>query len=99
VTAAAQSGMKEWPQGEWCYERQRHSCVIGMLNLGRRRSKARGGWMCRRPSDWSSRWGAYWNGTLVTRNYGLFKTDLFVFHQKDEDIDQWFGGGDCAGWF
>jgi hypothetical protein len=35
----------------------------------------------------------------VTRNYGLFKTDLFVFHQKDEDIDQWFGGGDCAGWF
>ena len=29
----------------------------------------------------------------------MFKTDLFVFEQRDEDIDQWFVGGDCAGWF
>ena len=35
----------------------------------------------------------------VERNFLLFKTDLFVFHQPDEDIDQWFVGGDCAGWF
>lgn len=35
----------------------------------------------------------------MTRNYVLFKTDLFVSHQKEEDIDQWFVGGDCAGWF
>jgi hypothetical protein len=36
---------------------------------------------------------------LAARNFVLFKTDLFVFHQRDEDIDQWFVGGDCAGWF
>lgn len=35
----------------------------------------------------------------VSRNFVLFNTDLFVFHQRDEDIDQWFVGGDCAGWF
>ncbi len=29
----------------------------------------------------------------------LFKTDLFVFRQRDEDIDNWSVGGDCAGWF
>lgn len=33
------------------------------------------------------------------RNFVLFETDLFVFQQRDEDIDQWFVGGDCAGWF
>ncbi len=35
----------------------------------------------------------------VARNFLLFKTDLFVFRQRDEDIDKWFVGGDCAGWF
>jgi hypothetical protein len=35
----------------------------------------------------------------VARNFVLFKTDLFEFHQRDEDIDRWFVGGDCAGWF
>ena len=35
----------------------------------------------------------------VARNFVLFKTDLFVFRQRDEDIDKWFVGGDCAGWF
>jgi hypothetical protein len=35
----------------------------------------------------------------VARNFVLFKTDLFVFHQRDEDIDSWCLGGDCAGWF
>jgi hypothetical protein len=35
----------------------------------------------------------------VERNFVLFKTDLFVFRQRDEDIDKWFVGGDCAGWF
>jgi hypothetical protein len=33
------------------------------------------------------------------RNFVLFKTDLFVFRQRDEDIDDWCVGGDCAGWF
>lgn len=37
--------------------------------------------------------------TPVARNFVLFKTDLFVFHQEDEDIGAWFVGGDCAGWF
>jgi hypothetical protein len=32
-------------------------------------------------------------------NFVLFQTDLFVYRQKDEDIDRWFVGGDCAGWF
>jgi hypothetical protein len=35
----------------------------------------------------------------VARNFVLFKTDLFVFRQRDEDIDNWCVGGDCAGWF
>jgi hypothetical protein len=35
----------------------------------------------------------------VARNFVLFKTDMFVFYQRDEDIDKWFVGGDCAGWF
>jgi hypothetical protein len=35
----------------------------------------------------------------VARNFVLFKTDLFVFRQRDEDIDSWCVGGDCAGWF
>ncbi len=35
----------------------------------------------------------------VARNFVLFKTDLFLFHQRNEDIDRWFVGGDCAGWF
>lgn len=29
----------------------------------------------------------------------MFKTDLFFFDQADDDIDHWFIGGDCAGWF
>jgi hypothetical protein len=29
----------------------------------------------------------------------MFKTDLFVFEQRDKDIDHWFVGADCAGWF
>jgi hypothetical protein len=33
------------------------------------------------------------------QNFVLFKTDLFVYRQRDEDIDDWFVGGDCAGWF
>ena len=33
------------------------------------------------------------------RNFLLFKTDLFVSEQRDEDIDKWFVGGDSAGWF
>jgi hypothetical protein len=33
------------------------------------------------------------------RNFVLFKTDLFLFRQRDEDIDRWIVGGDCAGWF
>lgn len=37
--------------------------------------------------------------TSNVRNFVLFNTDLFVFHQPDNDIDQWFVGGDCAGWF
>ncbi|MEX0718297.1 MAG: hypothetical protein WD066_17010 [Planctomycetaceae bacterium] len=35
----------------------------------------------------------------LPRNFLLFKTDLFVFRQRDEDIDNWCVGGDCAGWF
>jgi hypothetical protein len=35
----------------------------------------------------------------VARNFVLFQTDLFVYRQRDEDIDKWFVGGDCAGWF
>jgi hypothetical protein len=35
----------------------------------------------------------------VARSFVLFKTDLFVFRQRDEDIDTWAVGGDCAAWF
>lgn len=35
----------------------------------------------------------------VVRNFVLFQTDLFVSRQRDEDIDAWFVGGDCACWF
>lgn len=35
----------------------------------------------------------------VARNFVLFNTNLFVFRQRDEDIDSWCVGGDCAGWF
>jgi hypothetical protein len=37
--------------------------------------------------------------TPVAQSFVLFKTDLFVYHQPDEDLDRWFVGGDCAGWF
>jgi hypothetical protein len=37
--------------------------------------------------------------TSVARNFVLFQTDLFVFRQRNEDIDTWCVGGDCAGWF
>jgi hypothetical protein len=43
--------------------------------------------------------GGYHSVTPADRNFMLFKTDLFLFHQRDRDIDQWFVGGDCAGWF
>jgi hypothetical protein len=32
------------------------------------------------------------------RNYLIFETDLFLYRQPDETIDQWFVGGDCAVW-
>ena len=32
-------------------------------------------------------------------NFVLFTTDLFVSTQPDDDIDCWFVGADCAGWF
>ena len=35
----------------------------------------------------------------VARNFVLFQSDLFVSRQRDEDIDKWCVGGDCAGWF
>lgn len=31
--------------------------------------------------------------------YVLLQTDLFQIEQPDEDLDKWFVGGDCAGWF
>jgi hypothetical protein len=34
----------------------------------------------------------------LARNFVLFETDLFVFRQGDDDIDNWSVGGDCAGW-
>jgi hypothetical protein len=37
--------------------------------------------------------------TSAARTFVLFQTDLFVFHQRDEDIDRWCVGGDCAAWF
>jgi hypothetical protein len=35
----------------------------------------------------------------ATGNYVLFRTELFLDEQREEDIDQWLLGGDCAGWF
>jgi hypothetical protein len=32
------------------------------------------------------------------RNFLLFRSDLFLHRQEDDQIDQWFVGGDCAGW-
>ncbi len=32
------------------------------------------------------------------RNFIIFHTDLFLWKQADDQIDQWFVGGDCAGW-
>jgi hypothetical protein len=32
------------------------------------------------------------------RNFVLFKNDLFLFRQRDEDIDALSVGGDCAAW-
>jgi hypothetical protein len=33
------------------------------------------------------------------RFYVLFKTHLFVSQPRDEKIDRWLVGADCAGWF
>jgi hypothetical protein len=32
------------------------------------------------------------------RSFVLFKNDLFLYRQHDEDIDAWSVGGDCAAW-
>jgi len=32
------------------------------------------------------------------RNFLLFRSDLFLHRQDEHEIDQWFVGGDCAGW-
>ncbi|MEQ9586510.1 MAG: hypothetical protein RJS97_00820 [Parvibaculaceae bacterium] len=32
------------------------------------------------------------------RNYLLFRSELFLHRQPDDQLDQWFVGGDCAGW-
>jgi hypothetical protein len=37
--------------------------------------------------------------TSPIRNFVLFQTDLFLLQQGEKDIDRWFVGGDCAGWF
>lgn len=37
--------------------------------------------------------------SLIERNFVLFQTDLFVWRQRDEDLDHWSVGADCAGWF
>jgi hypothetical protein len=36
---------------------------------------------------------------LIERNFLIFQTDLFLYHQPDEHLDRWCVGGDCAGWF
>ncbi len=36
--------------------------------------------------------------TTPIRNFLLFRSDLFLYDQDDDQIDQWFVGGDCAGW-
>ena len=38
-------------------------------------------------------------GARVLRNFLLFKTDLFLHQQEDEDLNNCRLGGDCAGWF
>jgi hypothetical protein len=37
--------------------------------------------------------------TAETRSFVLFQTDLFVSVHRDEDIDCFSLGADCAGWF
>lgn len=32
------------------------------------------------------------------RSFLLFRTELFLYSQEEDQIDQWFVGGDCAGW-
>ncbi len=34
----------------------------------------------------------------TTRNFLLFRSELFLYHQEDDQIGQWFVGGDCTGW-
>jgi len=34
----------------------------------------------------------------IERNFLLFRCELFLHRQPDDQIDQWFVGGDCAGW-
>lgn len=34
----------------------------------------------------------------VPRNWILFRTELFLYEQPDDQIDRWLVGGDCAGW-
>lgn len=36
---------------------------------------------------------------MPSRNFILFRTELFLHEQPDDQIDSWFVGGDCAGWF
>jgi hypothetical protein len=38
-------------------------------------------------------------GATPQKPFILFRTELFLYHQEDEDIDRWRVGGDCAGWF
>lgn len=38
-------------------------------------------------------------GSLAMKNHLLFTTELFLFHQRDEELDRWSVGGDCAAWF
>lgn len=33
------------------------------------------------------------------RRFFQFSSTLFVFEQADDQIDTWFAGADCAGWF
>ncbi|QDS98089.1 hypothetical protein HG15A2_13610 [Adhaeretor mobilis] len=35
---------------------------------------------------------------IPERDWLIFKSGLFLYHQPDDQIDQWFVGGDCAGW-
>lgn len=34
----------------------------------------------------------------TTRHFLHFRSELFLYFQEDDQIDQWFVGGDCAGW-